>query len=216
MEQWKGKIAVVTGASAGIGAVTVLDLVKAGMIVVGLARRADRITALKTQLPVELRENLHAMKCDVSKEAEIVAVFAAIEKLLGGIDVLINNAGILHRADLTEPGNSDIVTSVVNTNVLGPVFCTREAVQSMMKRERHGHIIHINSVVGHKIGVSTASKSLNIYAPSKYAVTAMTEVMRQEFVKNKTTIKITVSCISYLFENCLKYSWHFFLLIVRA
>jgi NADP+-dependent farnesol dehydrogenase len=194
MEQWKGKIAVVTGASSGIGAAIALDLVKAGMIVVGLARRHDRIIALKSQLPENLTENLHALQCDVSKEPEIVKTFTKIATLFGGVDVLINNAGVYFQGDLTEPGNTAFVMETVNTNLLAPVFCTREAVQQMKKRGNYGHIVHINSVAGHIVPQSTPElPSYNMYAPSKYAVTAMTEVMRQELVKNQTKIKVTVS-----------------------
>jgi NADP+-dependent farnesol dehydrogenase len=95
MDRWQGKIAVVTGASAGIGSAIVVDLVKTGMVVVGLARRPDRIEALRSSVPKEVRKNLHAMKCDVSKEPQIIATFAEIEKKFGGVDVLVNNAGVL-------------------------------------------------------------------------------------------------------------------------
>jgi NADP+-dependent farnesol dehydrogenase len=202
MEQWKGKIAVVTGASAGIGAATALDLVNAGMIVVGLARRQDRIEELKKKLPTHLKRHLHAMRCDVSVEADIVKVFADIEKIHGGIDVLINNAGILRAGDIMAPGNTDILMQVMQTNLMAPIFCTREAVRSMKQRGGVGHIVHVNSVAGHKVPIFPATTpSFNIYAPTKYAVTAMTEVMRQELVKNQSKIKVTVSVSDKFFFN---------------
>jgi NADP+-dependent farnesol dehydrogenase len=192
MEQWKNKVAVVTGASSGIGAAITVDLVKAGLIVVGLARRFKHIEALKDDLPDHLKANLHAMHCDVSKESEIVNAFGQIEQLFGGIDVLINNAGICYFGDITEPGNTTPIISVVNTNMLAPIFCVREAVQSMKKRGNCGHIVLINSIAGHKVLTIIGSQSANVYSPTKYAVTAMTEVMRQELVKNQSKIKITV------------------------
>jgi NADP+-dependent farnesol dehydrogenase len=193
MEQWKNKVAVVTGASSGIGAAITVDLVKAGLIVVGLARRFKHIEALKDDLPDHLKANLHAMHCDVSKESEIVNAFGQIEQLFGGIDVLINNAGICYFGDITEPGNTTPIISVVNTNMLAPIFCVREAVQSMKKRGNRGHIVLINSISGHKVlTINGSSQSANVYSPTKYAVTAMTEVIRQELVKNQSKIKITV------------------------
>lgn len=71
MDRWQNKIAVVTGASAGIGAAVVKDLVKAGLVVIGLARRVERVRDLGKDLPPELVKNLHAVQCDVSKEDEV-------------------------------------------------------------------------------------------------------------------------------------------------
>lgn len=194
MNRWTGKVAVVTGASAGIGAAIVLDLARAGIITVGLARRPEKIEELKTQLPDEFKNNLHALKCDVSKESEIVSVFKEIEQKFGGVDILVNNAGVLKTTMLTTPGNSQAIQDVINTNVMGLIFCTREAVQSMKKREFDGHVIHINSVVGHSIpfmAVNGMAPEANIYISSKFAVTAIAETHRQEFIHYGTKIKVT-------------------------
>ncbi|XP_055715520.1 farnesol dehydrogenase-like [Phlebotomus papatasi] len=191
MEQWKNKIAVVTGASAGIGAVIAVDLVKAGMITIGLARRVEKVENLKKGLPINLQGNLHAMKCDVSKEDDIVRVFEWIETKFKGIDVLINNAGIIRQTELINKDNSTAIREVINTNVLGLVFCTREAYKSMEKHGRNSHVVHINSIAGHNIIRNLQMPSTNIYAPSKYAVTAITEIHRQEFIRSKHHIKVT-------------------------
>jgi NADP+-dependent farnesol dehydrogenase len=191
MERWSGKIAVVTGCSAGIGAQIGVDLVKAGLIVVGLARRSERVEELKQTLPKNVRENLHALKCDVSKEAEIVATFAQIEKQFGGVDLLVNNAGIGRKMQLTDDDNSEKVREILDTNVLGVVFCTREAVKSMKRRGDNGSIININSVVGHSVPF-IPGMAMNIYPASKYAVTAITEALRQELITCNSKIRVTV------------------------
>lgn len=188
MDRWAGKVAVVTGASSGIGAETSKELVKAGMVVVGLARRVERVEALKNDLDKTLQNRLHAVKCDVSKEEDILQTFKWIEEKLGGVDVLINNAGILRNSSLTEPGNTSKLREVLDTNVMGLVLCSREAFQSMKKRSVDGHIIHINSIAGHKV---PDYPRLNIYSASKFAVTAITETMRQEFRTEGTKIKVT-------------------------
>jgi NADP+-dependent farnesol dehydrogenase len=176
MDRWIGKVAVVTGSSSGIGAAIVVDLVKAGMTVVGLARRVERTEELKAQVPERQRSNLHAIKCDVSKEEEIVAVFGDIERRFGGVDVLVNNAGIARATELSGGDNSAKIREVIDTNVLGLVFCTREAVQSMKKRGDCGHVVHINSIAGHKVPIIPGSqRSFNVYPASKHAVTALTE-----------------------------------------
>jgi NADP+-dependent farnesol dehydrogenase len=212
MERWSGKIAVVTGASSGIGAATVVDLVKAGMIVVGLARRQDRIEALKSELPKNLQSNLHAIKCDVSKEEEITSTFANIEKSFGGIDVLVNNAGIIRATQLIDADNSSKIHEVVDTNLLGLVFCAREAIQSMRKRGDNGHIININSIAGHSpIICLDIMPSLNIYPATKYAVTAVTESLRQELIETGSKIRVTVRLRTTLKKNQNKMYVIFFL-----
>ncbi|XP_059612422.1 farnesol dehydrogenase-like [Phlebotomus argentipes] len=191
MEQWKNRVAVVTGASAGIGAAIVKDLVKAGMITVGLARRVERIEALKKDLPAHLQGNLHAVKCDITKEDEIVRVFDRIDKEYNGIDVLINNAGVIRETELIRSDNSTPLREIIDTNVFGLVFCTREAYKSMEKHGRNSHVVHINSVVGHNVICNLQIPSYNIYPPSKFAVTAITEIHRQEFIRSKHHIKVS-------------------------
>lgn len=199
MERWSGKIAVVTGASSGIGSAIVVELVKSGLIVIGLARRVERVAELKNILPNALKKNLFAIKCDVSKEDEIIKTFAEIEKKFGGIDVLVNNAGFLKQTTLIDRDNSIPIRETFDTNVLGLIFCTREAVQSMMKRKFDGHIIHINSMSGHRIVPAKAYASHNVYPASKHAVTALTETLRQDLNKLNSKIKITVTKLSTLF-----------------
>ncbi|XP_059612425.1 farnesol dehydrogenase-like [Phlebotomus argentipes] len=191
MEQWKNRVAVVTGASAGIGAAITKDLVKAGMITIGLARRSERVEALKKELPADLQQNLHAVKCDITKEDEIIKVFDWIDREFNGIDVLINNAGISRQTNLIKKDNSSLIREVMDTNVMGLVFCTREAFKSMDKHGRNSHVIHINSIAGHQIFCKLEFPSLNIYGPTKYSVTAITEIHRQEFIRSKRHIKVT-------------------------
>jgi len=193
MDRWSNKVAVVTGASAGIGAAIVIDLVKAGMIVVGLARRVERVEELKSKIPATCAGKLHAFKCDLQQEEDVRAAFKWIEETLGGIDVLVNNAGIITQANLVDLDNTAKIKSVIDTNILGVVYCTREAFHSMKKRNVDGHVITINSIVGHGVPYTVTSPfpSFNIYPPTKFAVSAMTEVYRQEFQREKTKIKIT-------------------------
>lgn len=188
MDRWVGKVAVVTGSSSGIGAAIAKDLAKAGMVVVGLARRVERVEALKDDLPESAKNLLHAVKCDVSKEEDILKTFKWVEEKFGGVDVLINNAGILRQTDLLDADNTQMLREVVDTNVMGLVLCSREAYQSMKKRSVDGHIVHINSIAGHRV---VNFPKLNIYSASKHAVTAITETMRNELRTAGTKIKVT-------------------------
>ncbi|XP_050096696.1 farnesol dehydrogenase-like [Anopheles aquasalis] len=188
MERWNGRVAVVTGASSGIGAAIAKDLAKAGLVTIGLARRVERVEELRKDLPEQAAKRLHAIKCDVSNEADIDAVFKQVEEQFGGCDVLINNAGILRTKPLLELGTTADIKAVLDTNVTGLVLCSQRAYQSMVKRSVDGHIVHISSIAGH--GVPNVP-NMNVYPASKHAVRAITETMRQEMRNAGKKIKVT-------------------------
>lgn len=192
MERWSGKVAVVTGASAGIGAAIVVALLKADCIVVGLARRIECIEELRKQVSAVQSKNLHAIKCDVTVDADITAAFEWIERHLDGVDILINNAGTPPAGNLVDAGNTAKIRNILETNVMGVVQCTREAFQSMKRRGVDGHVVLMNSICGHSVPYIPGAGSLSIYVPSKYAITGMTEILRQEFHNLKTRVKISV------------------------
>ncbi|XP_058461016.1 farnesol dehydrogenase-like [Malaya genurostris] len=187
MDRWVGKVAVVTGASSGIGAAIAKALVNAGMVVVGLARRVERVEGLKSHLRPADHNRLHAIKCDVSKEEEILKTFKLVEDKFGGVDVLINNAGVLRETSLIE-AETQKLREVLDTNVMGLVLCSREAFKLMKKRSVDGHIVHINSIAGHSV---PNFPNLNIYPASKFAVTAITETMRHELRTEGSKVKVT-------------------------
>ncbi|XP_046865318.1 farnesol dehydrogenase-like [Drosophila willistoni] len=191
MERWLNRVAVVTGASSGIGVACCKDLVAKGMVVVGLARREERLQELKASLPADQAKRFHGHKCDVSDEKQVIETFAWVDKNLGGADVLINNAGVMPTTEITIPDNSAVLRSILETNVLGVSWCTREAFLSLQRRKvNDGHVVIINSVLGHKVPVFPGV-GFHMYAPSKHAVTALTEVLRQEFQIKGTQTKIT-------------------------
>ncbi|XP_064549943.1 farnesol dehydrogenase [Drosophila montana] len=191
MDRWRNRVAVVTGASSGIGAECCKDLVARGMIAVGLARRLDRLEQLKASLPAEQAAHFYGRQCDVSVEQQVIDSFAWIDETLGGADVLVNNAGIVRRVHIVDEGNSADLRDILNTNVLGVTWCTREAFHSMQRRRiNDGHVLIINSVAGHGVPMNPGF-SFNMYAPSKHAVTALSEFLRQEFLNKGTMTKIT-------------------------
>lgn len=99
MERWSGKIALVTGASAGIGEAITEDLARQGLKVVAVARRVEKIAKLKNRVG-GVKGEIIPLKGDVSKQEDIEAVFDFIKKKLGTVHVLINNAGILRQGML--------------------------------------------------------------------------------------------------------------------
>jgi len=96
MDHWKGKAALVTGASVGIGAEIVRQLAKNGMKVIAVAKRLDKLQELAASVKREFNIDIHPMRCDVEQEENILRIFKWADEKLGGIDVLINNAGVIH------------------------------------------------------------------------------------------------------------------------
>ncbi|KAJ9576086.1 hypothetical protein L9F63_007051 [Diploptera punctata] len=191
MERWAGRVAVVTGASAGIGAAIAVDLVKHGMKVVGIARRPERVEELKKSLK-GAPGTLYAFKADVSKQIDVEAAFAWIKNNLGGVDVLVNNAGIAGKSTLHD-GPVDTWKKILDLNVLGLSMCTKEALQSMHERGvDDGHIIHISSINGHGVPMHSLQHGIMMYSGSKNAVNALTEGLRRELVDRKSKIRVTV------------------------
>lgn len=94
MERWAGRVAVVTGASSGIGQAICTELVKHGMIVCGLTRRVDKVEQLRLTL-FGSEGQLNAVDCDITNEESVKRAYTWIEKTKGGIDLLINNAGVV-------------------------------------------------------------------------------------------------------------------------
>nr|CAD7586849.1 unnamed protein product [Timema genevievae] len=146
MNRWKGRVALVTGASAGIGEAIAKALVKQGMKVVGLARSLDRMKVNNYEKELEGEPGkFYPIKADMTKEEDLLAAFKWVSENLDGVDVLVNNAGVAFEARLLD-GKTDQWRQILETNILGLNICTREAYQSMKSRGvDDGHIIHINS-----------------------------------------------------------------------
>lgn len=96
MDRWAGKVTLVTGASAGIGTEIVKELAKNGMKVIAVARRLNKLQELARSIKREYKIDVYPIQCDVQKEEDIVRAFKWANEELGGVDVLINNAGVIH------------------------------------------------------------------------------------------------------------------------
>ncbi|GMH44962.1 hypothetical protein BSKO_12919 [Bryopsis sp. KO-2023] len=198
MAKWKGKVALITGASSGVGWATCEALALAGMRVVAVARVRERLEGLQQAVMAKgvPAKDFLPVVCDTTKEGEVVALPRIVAKRwpeTPGIDVLINNAG-LNRGDASlMNGNTATWVEMVSTNVLGVCMCAREIIQSMKQRNEWGHIINISS--SERFENSEASGGGNgFYCATQQAVKALSEGLRSE--ARGMGAPLRVSCIS--------------------
>ncbi|CAH1112020.1 unnamed protein product [Psylliodes chrysocephalus] len=185
-EKWIGKVAIVTGASSGIGEAIAERLVEEGMQVVGLARRKERLDQIAKRVTGK-KGKFYPIKTDMSKEDDILSSFKWVKDNLGTVHVMVNNAGISKLSLFTE-SDTKSWTDVLQVNVIGLSIATRESIKSMREGNFDGHVVSINSILGHHVANFPLS---NMYSPSKHAVTAIHEVLRQELASMGSKIKIT-------------------------
>ncbi|CAG9835745.1 unnamed protein product [Diabrotica balteata] len=186
MDRWKGKVAVVTGASSGIGAAIAELLVENGLLVVGVARRKERIDALAQKLKGK-KGKLYSVKADLTKEEDIKDIFKWTSANVGPVAILVNNAGCVFKTDLID-GDTEAWKRTINVNLLALCIATREAISIMKKNNIDGHIIHINSVFGHRV---SNFPQVSVYPATKHGVTALTETLRNELNALKSKIRVT-------------------------
>ena len=167
----ENKVALVTGASSGIGEATALTLARAGAAVAVGARRADRLADLVQRIEGEGGRAL-ALDLDVTDEAQCRAAVERTTVELGGLDVLVNNAGVMLLGPL-EGADTEDWRRMIHTNVLGLMYMTHAALPHLL--ERSGDVVNVSSVAGR-----TARAGAGVYNASKWAVGAFSESLRQE------------------------------------
>ncbi|KAL1122138.1 hypothetical protein AAG570_003543 [Ranatra chinensis] len=190
MDRWSGKTAVVTGASSGIGRAIALALAEEGLTVVAVARRDQRLKELASR--VEGKGRIHGYTGDITDDDQLKSLFEWVEKNLGPVHVLVNNAGTTIPTRVSE-GDMSNWRRMYSLNVFAVGGCIREALASM---RRHGvddgHIVNINSISGHPAAHVPGSW---VYASTKHAITVLTEGLMRELVEDKSSIKVTVRLI---------------------
>jgi NADP-dependent 3-hydroxy acid dehydrogenase YdfG len=197
MEKWRNKFAVVTGASAGIGEEIVKDFARNGLNVIGLARRAEKIESYAKSFTGDGFGKIYSRKCDVSDVQSVKETFKWIEETFGVVHILVNNAGVIRKIKiLSDEDVSEQIEEVINTNFTGLVHCTHEAYRLIKKSNDYGMIININSNAGHRIFFPAPGVSHNVYHGTKFAVTATSEVLRQELIMQENDkVRVTVSVL---------------------
>jgi clavulanate-9-aldehyde reducatase len=175
------KVALVTGASSGIGAATARMLAAEGARLVLAARRTDRLATLAAELRDDGAEVLE-LPLDVTDEP---ACRAAIEQCLSGygqLDILINNAGLMLLGPIEDADISDW-TRMVHTNVLGLMYLTHAALPHLIRSK--GSIVQISSIAGRQVG-----RGGGVYSATKYAVNAFSESLRLEVTERGVRVVV--------------------------
>jgi NADP-dependent 3-hydroxy acid dehydrogenase YdfG len=167
-----GKVAIVTGASSGIGESTAEALAAEGARVVLAARRAERLEALADRIDEDGGEAL-VVPTDVTEEDDIDALVEETTDEYGQIDILVNNAGVMLLEPLERADRSNL-RQMVEVNLLGLMNLTH-AVLPVMQSQDSGHIVNVSSVAGRE-----ASANSSGYNATKFGVNAFTDAVRQE------------------------------------
>ncbi|MCY3629855.1 MAG: SDR family NAD(P)-dependent oxidoreductase [Bacteroidetes bacterium] len=178
----RNKIAVVTGASSGLGSEFAQHLVSHGSRVYGLARRLNRLKSLEAEIGSEFKP----VECDVTDEASVRDAFSEMDR----VDILINNAGLGRFAPIDVQSKEDW-TIQVDTNLTGVYLCTRAAVPLMKAQNQQtgfgGHIVNIASVAG-----LVGNANLSAYNATKFGLRGFSEATMKEL--RGDGIKVTCIC----------------------
>jgi len=183
MAKLDGKVAVVTGASSGIGEATAEALAAEGAAVVVAARREDRLTDLVERIRSNGGRVLAAV-CDVTDESQAHGLIRKAEEEFGSVDILLNNAGVMLLSNVSK-SLSEEWRRMFDVNVMGLLYATDAAIE-VMRRQGGGHLVNVSSLAGRKV----TRDSSGVYAGSKHAVHAISEGLRQELLQDN--IRVTV------------------------
>ena len=178
----QGQVAIITGASSGIGYSTALALSKAGVKVAIGARRVSRLESLAEKIKRAGGEVFY-QKLDVTQRIDCDNFVKAVLAQWGTVDILVNNAGLMPLS-FFKSLKVDEWDKMIDVNVKGVLYCTA-AVISHMKEKKSGHIVNLSSVAG-RIVFPAGS----VYCATKHAVAAFTEGLRQEF-SVRSNIRVT-------------------------
>ena len=201
-----GRVALVTGASSGLGTQFAKTLAKAGAGVVLAGRRMDRLKALRAEIEAD-GGDAHVVTLDVTDHDSIKAAVAHAETEMGGIDILVNNSGVGNTQKLTDvmPEDYDFV---MGTNTKGAFFMAQEVAKRMIARSKGvapgtytgGRIVNVASMAGLRV-----FPQIGVYCMSKAAVVHMTRAMALEW--GRYGINVNALCPGYVDTEINHHVW---------
>ena len=201
-----GRVALVTGASSGLGSQFARTLAKAGAGVVLAARRVDKLMSLRAEIESE-GGDAHVVELDVTKHDSIKAAVAHAETEMGTIDILINNSGVSTTQKLVDVSPKDY-DFIMDTNTRGAFFVAQEVGKRMIARSRGtapgtftgGRIVNIASMAGLRV-----LGQIGVYCMSKAAVIHMTRAMALEW--GRFGINVNAICPGYIDTEINHHHW---------
>lgn len=177
MSFFNNKVVAITGGSEGIGKGLIEALIPLGARIATCGRNYDKLYALQMQYT---GHPIHIVSCDVSKEQDCKRFIESTIKTFGGIDILINNAGISMRA-LVKDADPAVMHKVMEVNFFGAVYCTSFALSSII--ERKGTVVGVSSIAGYR-GLPGRSA----YSASKFALQGWLETLRTELLEEEVNV----------------------------
>ena len=181
---WEGEVALITGATSGIGQEITKILAKAKLKVFITGRNKQKLESLKKEIS-SFGGSVECQQTDLRKEEEIDFLYKKIRQTWGGVRVLVNNAGLGYKIGLIEP-NLEKWREMLETNVLAPTICAQKAISDMRKNGDRGHVFNLCSMSGHRVPLSSG-----MYSATKFAIQSLTEGLRQELRSIKSKIRVS-------------------------
>ena len=178
----KGQVAIVTGASSGIGYATAMAIAKAGAKVAVGARRVDKLEQLKKDIE-KIGGECITISCDVTKRSDCENLISAAIKKWNKIDILVNNAGLMPLSFVKKLKINEW-DQMIDVNIKGVMYCTAAAIPHMVQ-QKSGHIVNISSIAGRVVFPAGS-----VYCATKFAVWAFSEGLRQE-LSVRNNIRVT-------------------------
>jgi 3-hydroxy acid dehydrogenase / malonic semialdehyde reductase len=175
------KVAVITGASAGIGEAVALQFGKKGIKLILVARRKEKLLAVAEKLKSNTK--CHIIACDVRDKDALKSAFSDLPKEFAEVDILVNNAGLALGLEPAQRASWDDWEQMIETNITALAFMTRLLLPGMVERNR-GHIVNIGSVAG-----SYAYPGGNVYCASKAFVEQFSRTLKADLLG--TNVKVT-------------------------
>lgn len=176
-------IALITGATSGIGRATALKLAEHNYDVIITGRREERLVELKNAIQYSFSVNVHILTFDVRNKEEVTQAIDGMPDKWKEIRVLINNAGLAVGLNHLQDGEIDDWERMIDTNIKGLLYVTRK-VAPIMTDKGDGHIVNIGSIAGKEV-----YEMGNVYCATKHAVEALTKAMRIDMLRDN--VKVT-------------------------
>ncbi len=179
----KDRIALITGATSGIGKATATKLARNNFNIIITGRRKDRLEKMAEEIKKATHSDVYVLHFDVRDKQEVETAIDSLPEEWKNIDVLVNNAGLAVGLNHIHEGEIDDWERMIDTNVKGLLYMTRK-IAPLMANKKKGHIINIGSTAGKEV-----YENGNVYCSTKHAVDALTKAMRIDMLQDK--IKVT-------------------------